>query len=128
MKIKQTSLCVGLVCFYGKIELYLYNSASAHDHIAVVHNHGLALSDGSLRLVEFKVQCVLIGLRHSGPLLLMVIADASLYTTGLSDALAVNQIDICGGETGCKELRIGGQHNLVTLGVDVLHIHGLGKS
>lgn len=107
--------------------LLLNDPATADDHVAVIHDHGLTLGDGPLGLVEDDVQRVVIGLGNSGPLLGVVVANARFYAAGLSDALAIDKVDIRGCEALSKELCIGGQHNLVALNIDMLHVHGLGQ-
>ena len=105
----------------------LDDSAAAYNNVTVIHDYGLTLGDGPLGLVEFDVQSVGVRLGHSGPLIRVVVANACLHAAGLSDALAIDKVDIRGCEAGGEELCIGGQHNLVALNIDMLHVHGLGQ-
>ena len=123
------------VCFYAFSALSDYvclallnDPATAYHHVTVIHDHGLTLGDGPLGLVEFDVQSVGVRLGHSGPLLRVVVANACLHAAGLSDALAIDKVDIRGCEAGGEELCIGGQHHFVRLDINMLHVHGLGQS
>ena len=106
----------------------LNNPAATDNHVAVVHNHCLSLGNSSLWLVEFDVERVVIWLGYSSPLLGMVVANACLHAAGLGDTLAVDKIDIRGCEGAGEKLLVGGEHYLVALNINVLHVHGLGQS
>ena len=105
----------------------LDNPATADNHVAVVHNHCLSLGNSSLGFVEDNLQRVVIWLGYSGPLLGMVVANTRLHTAGLGDTLAVDKIDIRGCEGAGEKLLVGGEHYLIALNIDVLHVHGLGQ-
>ena len=106
----------------------LYYRAAADNDVAVVHNDRLALGNRALRLVEGELEGISIGLSDGGPLLLLMVTDACLHAARLCDSVAVDEVDVFGGDVSCEEALVRREDDSVSLGVNLFDIHRLRQS
>mgnify|MGYP004509889491 CR=1 FL=1 len=106
----------------------LYYRAAADNDVAVVHNDRLALGNRALRLVEDELEGISIGLDDGCPLLLLMVTDACLDAARLCDSVAVDEVDVFGGDVSCEEALVRREDDSVSLGVNLFDIHRLRQS
>lgn len=107
------------------LQMLLYYCAAADNDVAVVHNDRLALGDRTLRLFEDKLERVSVGLGDGCPLLLLMVANACLHAARLRDSVAVDEVDVFGGDASCEQALVRRKDDGVSLGVNLFDVHRL---
>ena len=108
-----------------RLRMRLYYCAAADNDVAVVHNDRLALGNRALRLVEDELERISVRLGDGCPLLLLMVADACLHAARLRDSVAVDKVDVFGGDASCEQALVRREDDGVSLGVNLFDVHRL---
>lgn len=108
-----------------RLRMRLYYCAAADNDVAVVHNDRLALGNRALRLVEDKLERISVRLGYCCPLLLLMVANACLHAARLRDSVAVDEVDVFGGDVPREQTLVRRKDDSVSLGVNLFDIHRL---
>lgn len=108
-----------------RLRMRLYYCAAADNDVVVVHNDRLPLSYRTLRLVEDELERISVRLGYCCPLLLLMVADACLHAARLRDSVAVDEVDVFGGDVPREQTLVRRKDDSVSLGVNLFDIHRL---
>ena len=98
------------------------NGGPTYHRVTVIQDHGLAGSDGPLRLVKSEVDGVRPGLLHSAGLLRHAVADLGPQADRSRKVVTGDEVQIRRREGGAIQAVIAGEYHGVILGPDLLDI------